>query len=116
MKEFLNSYLIAIISGLIVYIALYIDGKYIEPVEKENISIRIPLLVSLIVWIVCTFFTKPLVGGGTSNISQMSFITMLGGGKKGGSPIPAPVSAPAPAPAPVPTLTGTGLPPTPYLS
>ena len=53
---FFNSYLIAILSGIIIYLIMILDAKYIEQVkDNKPISPKIPLLVTLIVWIICTF-------------------------------------------------------------
>jgi hypothetical protein len=53
---FLNSYLIAILTGIFLYLIMIIDAKYIERVKDDKpISPKIPLLVTLIVWIICTF-------------------------------------------------------------
>ena len=53
---FLNSYLIAILSGILIYLIMILDAKYIEQVkDNKPISPKIPLLVTLIVWIICTF-------------------------------------------------------------
>jgi hypothetical protein len=53
---FFNSYLIAILLGAFVYLIMIIDSKYIEPKKyKDNVSPKIPLLVTLLIWIICTF-------------------------------------------------------------
>jgi hypothetical protein len=53
---FINSYLIAVFSGVLIYLVMIIDSKYIEPNKcNEQLSPKIPLLVTLLVWIICTF-------------------------------------------------------------
>ncbi len=48
---FLNSYLIALLSGIFVYLIMILDAKYIEQVKDDKpVSPKIPLLVTLIVW------------------------------------------------------------------
>jgi hypothetical protein len=53
---FINSYLIAILSGVFIYLMMVLDSKYIDP-SKDNkqVSPKIPLLVTLLVWIICVF-------------------------------------------------------------
>lgn len=59
---FINSYLIAIFSGVLIYLIMLIDSKYIEPTKcNEQISPKIPLLVSLLVWIICTFHENEVI-------------------------------------------------------
>jgi hypothetical protein len=53
---FLNSYLIAILSGVLIYLIMIFDAKYIEQTKEEKpVSPKIPLLVTLLVWVICTF-------------------------------------------------------------
>jgi len=41
---------------------MLIDSKYIEPNKcNEHISPKIPLLVSLLVWIICTFQENEII-------------------------------------------------------
>lgn len=50
----MKSYIISALIGLCVYLMMLIDITFIEPSEK-NISPKIPLFVTLIVWILCEF-------------------------------------------------------------
>lgn len=53
---FMNSYLIAILSGVFIYLIMILDAKYIEQTkDTKPISLKIPILVTILVWIVCTF-------------------------------------------------------------
>lgn len=53
---FLNSYLIAILSGTFIYLIMLFDSKYIDPNKcNETISPKLPLLVTLMVWLICIF-------------------------------------------------------------
>jgi hypothetical protein len=59
---FLNSYLIALLSGIFVYLIMILDAKYIEQIKDDKpVSPKIPLLVTLIVWIICTFQENQVV-------------------------------------------------------
>ena len=59
---FMNSYLIAILSGVFIYLIMILDAKYIEQTkETKTVSVKIPLLVTLLVWIVCTFHKTQIV-------------------------------------------------------
>lgn len=53
----LSSYLIALLSGVVLYLIMVLDAKYIEPSDKQ-ISPKIPLSVTLMVWLICVFY-KP---------------------------------------------------------
>lgn len=57
---FLNPYLISIFAGFVVYIIMIIDAKYIEK-DNKIVSPKIPLLVTLIVWLICTFQENQVV-------------------------------------------------------
>jgi len=59
---FMNSYLIAILSGVFIYLVMILDAKYIEQTkETKSVSLKIPLLVTFLVWIVCTFHESQIV-------------------------------------------------------
>ena len=59
---FINSYLIAVFSGVLIYLIMLIDSKYIEPTKcNEQVSPKIPLFVTLLVWIICTFQENEVV-------------------------------------------------------
>ena len=59
---FLNSYLIAIFAGIFLYLIMILDAKYIEKVKDyKPISPKIPLLVILIIWIICTFLENQVI-------------------------------------------------------
>jgi hypothetical protein len=52
----MNSYLIAILSGVFIYLIMILDAKYIEQTkDSKPVSFKIPLLVTMLVWIICTF-------------------------------------------------------------
>jgi hypothetical protein len=51
----LSSYLIALFSGVLLYLVMILDAKYIEPNDKQ-ISPKIPLFVTLLVWMICVFY------------------------------------------------------------
>lgn len=51
----LNSYLIPLFIGVLVYFIMVLDAKYIEPNDRP-ISPKIPLFVTLLVWFVCNFY------------------------------------------------------------
>ena len=51
----LNSYLIPLFIGVLVYLIMILDAKYIEPHDRP-ISPKIPLVVTLLVWLVCNFY------------------------------------------------------------
>lgn len=51
----LSSYLIALLSGVVLYLIMVLDAKYIEPTDKQ-ISPKLPLLVTLMVWLICMFY------------------------------------------------------------
>jgi hypothetical protein len=52
----MNSYLIAILSGVFIYLIMILDSKYIEQTkDSKPISFKIPILVTVLVWVVCTF-------------------------------------------------------------
>jgi hypothetical protein len=51
----LSSYLVALFSGVLLYLVLVLDAKYIEPNDKP-ISPKIPLFVTLMVWMICVFY------------------------------------------------------------
>lgn len=52
----MKSYLLAVLAGVIVYLVMLLDSKYIEKTTDKNfISPKLPLLVTLIVWLICTF-------------------------------------------------------------
>lgn len=57
---FLNPYLISIFAGFFIYIIMIIDAKYIEK-DNKIVSPKIPLLVTLIVWLICTFQENQVV-------------------------------------------------------
>ena len=60
---FMNSYLIAILCGVFIYLIMILDAKYIEQTkEYKPISFKIPLLVTMLVWIVCTFNESQISG------------------------------------------------------
>ena len=50
----INSYLIAIFAGVLVYLVMMIDNKYIEPTDRQ-VSPKVPLFVTLLVWFICIF-------------------------------------------------------------
>jgi hypothetical protein len=51
-----RTYLIAVLAGLIMYLVLFIDAKFIDTSKNENnISPKIPLFVTLMVWVICAF-------------------------------------------------------------
>lgn len=50
----MNSYFIALIIGLCVYLMMLIDSHYIEPTDKPT-SPKVALWVMLLVWILCEF-------------------------------------------------------------
>ncbi len=58
---YFNSYLIAILSGFFIYLVMLLDAKYIEKTSTEKISFKLPLLVALLVWIVCTFHETQII-------------------------------------------------------
>ena len=51
----LSSYLIALLSGVVLYLIMVMDAKYIDPTDKP-ISPKIPLLVTLMIWMICMFY------------------------------------------------------------
>lgn len=51
----ISSYLVAILSGVIIYLVMIIDCKYIDPNDRP-ISPKIPLFVTLLVWTICMFY------------------------------------------------------------
>ena len=58
----MNSYLIAILSGVFIYLVMILDSKYIEQSkDSKPVSLKIPLLVTLLVWIVCTFHESQII-------------------------------------------------------
>lgn len=58
----MNSYLIAILSGVLIYLIMILDAKYIEQnKDSKPVSFKIPLLVTMLVWIVCTFNETQIV-------------------------------------------------------
>jgi hypothetical protein len=58
----MNSYLIAILSGVFIYLIMILDAKYIEQTkDSKPVSFKIPLLVTMLVWIVCTFNETQIV-------------------------------------------------------
>lgn len=69
----INSYLIAIFAGVLVYFIMIIDSKYIEPNDKQ-VSPKIPLFVTLMVWFICVFSNND-----TSTIPISKQPTMVGG-------------------------------------
>ena len=68
----LSSYLLALCSGLLVYLVMLLDAKYIDPNDKP-VSPKIPLFVTMIVWFIVVFYKtessvpvlkqKAMVGG-----------------------------------------------------
>jgi hypothetical protein len=59
---FINSYLIAFFSGIFIYLIMVIDSIYIEPLpNNKTVSPKIPLLVTLLVWIICSFQEKNII-------------------------------------------------------
>lgn len=57
-----DTYLIAILSGLVLYLVMILDAKYIDTSKgDEPISPKIPLFVTLMVWIICTFRDSPSI-------------------------------------------------------
>jgi len=73
---FINSYLIAFFSGVLIYLVMIFDSIYIEPVKpKKTISPKLPLLVMLIVWVICVFQEKNQINKLTSSpINQEIFL------------------------------------------
>lgn len=69
----LNTYLIAIFAGVLVYFVMMLDAKYIEPSDKP-ISPKIPLFVTLLVWLICVFYTSE-----TSSLPIAKQPAMVGG-------------------------------------
>jgi hypothetical protein len=65
---FFNSYLIAILSGFFIYLVMLLDAKYIEQSGTEKISFKMPLLVTLLVWTICTFHETQII----ENIPSMN--------------------------------------------
>jgi hypothetical protein len=58
----MNSYLIAILSGVFIYLVMILDAKYIEQTkETKPVSLKIPLLVTFLVWIICIFHESQIV-------------------------------------------------------
>lgn len=58
----MNSYLIAILSGVLIYLIMILDARYIEQTkESKPVSLKIPLLVTGLVWIICTFHESQIV-------------------------------------------------------
>ena len=51
----LSSYLVAFFSGVLLYLVMILDSKYIEPSDKQ-ISPKLPLFVTLMVWLICVFY------------------------------------------------------------
>lgn len=59
---FINSYLIAILAGAFIYLVMLFDAKYIEQTsDNKPVSFKIPLLVTLLVWIICIFHENQVV-------------------------------------------------------
>jgi hypothetical protein len=53
---FFNPYLISILAGILIYVIMLLDARYIEKTkDNKPVSFKIPLLVTLIVWLICTF-------------------------------------------------------------
>jgi hypothetical protein len=50
-----SSYLIALFGGLFLYFVMVMDAKYIDPNSKP-ISPKLPLVVTLMIWLICTFY------------------------------------------------------------
>lgn len=50
----LNSYLIALLFGILIYVAMIFDSIFIEVTDKP-VSPKIPLLVMLILWLFCEY-------------------------------------------------------------
>ena len=50
----MNSYLLSALVGLLVYAMMVLDNKYIDP-KKDPVSPKIPLFVTLIMWLICEF-------------------------------------------------------------
>ena len=73
---FINSYLIAFLSGVLIYLIMIIDSIYIEPVKpKKPVSPKLPLLVMLMVWVICIFQEKNHISKITSSpINQEIFL------------------------------------------
>lgn len=68
----MNSYLLSIMVGLLVYLMMLVDARWIEPNNKP-ISPKIPLFVVLLLWILCEFVLnakvspppiQPILAGG----------------------------------------------------
>ena len=58
----MNSYLLSILVGILVYAMMVLDNKYIDP-KKDPVSPKIPMFVTLILWLICEFYLnapKPL--------------------------------------------------------
>ena len=51
----LSSYLIALFTGVLLYLVMLLDCKFIEP-NNRVISPKIPLFVTLMVWLICVFY------------------------------------------------------------
>lgn len=71
----MNSYLVSFLSGLFIYVMMYIDCKCIESTNKP-INPKIPLLVSLMVWFICEF----VICQKNSSMSFQSVQPILTGG------------------------------------
>lgn len=58
----MNSYLISILSGVFIYLIMILDARYIEQTkDSKPVSLKIPLLVTVLVWIVCTFHESQII-------------------------------------------------------
>ena len=70
----MDSYFIAILIGILTYCAMAVDA-YINKVSIKSVSFKIPLFVTLLVWVICEFFIKqqpkPVIP--TAQIMQRGF-------------------------------------------
>lgn len=53
----MDSYFIAILIGILTYFAMVIDA-YVNKNKINSVSPKIPLFVTILVWVVCEFFIK----------------------------------------------------------
>lgn len=65
----LSSYLVALFSGVLLYLVMLLDAKYIEPSDKQ-ISPKLPLFVTLMVWLICVFYKT----GATIPVSKQGIL------------------------------------------
>lgn len=50
-----NSFLMAVLAALIVFLAMNFDSKYISKTDTIKVGPKIPLVVFVVVFLICTF-------------------------------------------------------------